>query len=100
MPVIFSVGLDGVSRNTARVFGRRAASSLSRSVASTKVVSMPIRPRIVVSSRYVPPYTSSEQMTWSPWDSSMKAVEIAAIPEEKAKPRAPPSSWAMVSSSA
>ena len=57
--MIFSVGLEGVSMKTARVFGRIAEAILAGSDASTNVLSSPHCRKIVVKARYVPPYTSS-----------------------------------------
>ena len=49
------MGLVGVSTNTALVWGVTAASTAPRSEVSTKDTVMPMRLRILVSSRKVPP---------------------------------------------
>ncbi|MCY1375215.1 hypothetical protein D9M69_626130 [compost metagenome] len=53
-------GFDGVSRKNSLVFGRTAARHASRSVGSTKVVSTPNLPKILLNSVMVEPKIARE----------------------------------------
>jgi len=95
------LGLPRLSANTARVFGRIAASKADASVASTKVVSMPNFFRLTASIVTLPPYSAPAATTWSPACSKViSAIASAAMPLALATAARPPSSAATRSSSA
>ena len=100
MSASLSIGFVGVSSQTNFVSGRAALSTASGSVRSTKSKLRPPRVQIWSKSRKVPPYTSSPQMTWSPWRSVCMIVDVAAQPLAKAMPWVAPSSAAAQSCSA
>src|SRR5207249_3853521 len=94
------VAVHRTRHGAARVRPLSAPSRCAGSRRSTKLASMPSGRRTFSKSRYVPPYTSSPQTTWSPGRSVWRRVVAAAHPLAKAKPLAPPSRAAMHASSA
>ena len=95
------LGLPRDSANTARVLTCMAAATALRSLASTKVHSMPNLRRFTASKLTVPPYKADAATTWSPACSKVvKAMVSAAMPLAEASPARPPSKAATRSSRA
>jgi len=87
---IFKVGLVGVSIQTNFVSGLKAYSTFFKSVKSMKSIYIPkffIAKFLIY--LYVPPYTSSQQITWSPDFKQWMTADIAPHPLEKAIPYFP-----------
>ena len=85
-------GLEGVSRNSMRVFGVMADAQASRSSSGTNRVRMPSLPRYWLNRTTVLPKMLREATISSPASSNPRQVDrIAAMPDAVATQRSPPS---------
>ena len=92
---IFKVGFEGVSIQTSFVSGLIAYLNFYKFVKSTKSI---LNPNYFMEKflmyRFVPPYTSSLQTTWSPDFKQWRTADIAPQPLEKTIPYLPSSHYA------
>jgi hypothetical protein len=101
MSTSLSIGFVGDSIQTSLVVGLIAASTAAAPASgSTYENSKPRRRKTLSKRRNVPPYRSSHAMTCVPVSKRLRRVAVAARPDAKQSPPAPPSSDARLSWSA
>src|SRR2546425_9100315 len=99
MSRIFIKGFVGVSNQIMLVLFVMCLSIPSICVASTGVIVIPYLGRCLVKRLYVPPYTSLHSIMFSSFFTKDETAEIAAIPDENARPCFACSSIAILCSS-